>query len=64
METKNNWIFEGIVFAIFMLVINGIIDSFAGNFTFDQYWKKIIAALVGGLFYGIIMKYIRSRNKG
>lgn len=63
MELSKNWIIEGLVFAALLLVINALINLVLGEFTFDQYWKRVVISIIGGLLYGFVMNVIRKNNK-
>ena len=62
MNTKSNWIAEGLIFGIIMLIFSSIFDLIDGDFTFEGFWKKIIIWLIGGLVFGLVMKFLRSRK--
>jgi len=60
---KNNWIAEGIVFGIIMLIFSSIVELVTNDLSFDGFWKKILIWIIGGLIFGLIMKYIRKSKK-
>ncbi|MBF8149633.1 hypothetical protein ITJ86_06965 [Winogradskyella sp. F6397] len=62
MNTKINWVVEGLIFGIIMLVFSSILDLIADDFTFDRFWIKILIWLIGGLVYGLLMKLLRDRK--
>jgi drug/metabolite transporter (DMT)-like permease len=63
MNTKINWIIEGILAGIIFLIIKSLIDLISQDFTFDGIWRTIIVFLIAGLGYGITMHYIRRKKK-
>ena len=60
---KNNWILEGIIFGLIMLIFSSILDLITNEFSFEGFWKKILIWLIGGLVFGLIMKLIRKNKK-
>ena len=62
MNTKINWLTEGLLFGVIMLMFSSILDVITDDFTFDRFWVKIIIWLTGGLVYGFLMKLLRARK--
>ncbi|WP_178983949.1 hypothetical protein [Winogradskyella helgolandensis] len=62
MNTKINWIVEGLIFGVIMLIFSSILDLITNDFTFDRFWVKVIIWLAGGLVYGLLMKLLRDRK--
>jgi len=59
---KKNWILEGIIFGVIMLIVSSILDLITNKFSFEGFWKRILIWLIGGLVFGLMMKFIR-KNK-
>ncbi|WP_179320506.1 hypothetical protein [Winogradskyella helgolandensis] len=62
MNTKINWIVEGLIFGVIMLIFSSILDLITNDFTFDRFWVKVLIWLAGGLVYGLLMKLLRDRK--
>ncbi|WP_458629248.1 hypothetical protein [Winogradskyella sp. PC D3.3] len=62
MTIKINWITEGLIFGIIMLIFSSILDVITDDFTFDRFWIRILIWLTGGLVYGFLMQLIRRRR--
>ena len=60
---KNNWISEGIAFGVIMLIFSSIVELVTDDFSLDGFWKKILIWIIGGLVFGLIMKFIRKNQK-
>lgn len=60
---NKNWILEGIVFGVIMLIFSSIIELISDDFILDGFWKKILIWIVGGLVFALIMNYIRKDKK-
>ncbi len=59
------WMIEGILFGLFLFVLNAILDYKA---VFQSEWYRTLLVflvyLVGGLAYGYTMKFLRKKYSG
>ena len=60
---KKKWILEGIIFGVIMLIVSSILDLITNKFSFEGFWKRILIWLIGGLVFGLMMKFIRKNKK-
>lgn len=58
----NNWILEGIIFGLIMLVFSSLFDVITDDFNLNNLWLKALVWLIGGLLYGFIMKLIKEKQ--
>ena len=62
MGTKLNWFYKELLFAIFILLSNSVVDVLAGDFTFDNMGKRILLALISGIAFALVMRYVDKKK--
>ncbi len=65
-QSKRNWLKEGLIFGLFMYVFNVILLpllSYTDKITTRKLLVGIPVWLIGGLVYGLVMKFYYDRKK-
>ena len=65
-QCKRNWLIEGLIFGLFMYVFNVILFPLFSS-TDEITTKKLLVGipvwLIGGLVYGLVMKFYYNRKQ-
>ncbi len=62
MTKKINWLLEGSIFGVTMLLFSVLLDYYNDDFVADKLWVKIPIFIMAGITYGLFMRNLR-KNK-